>query len=188
MKIRPVRLLSRVGDPKPTGAGAKAQTQLEAAQRIWGKCCINLEILEPYCHVDPDLKISGDPELVVRALSDPDENTIEVFFVDHRLKKYGGGATLSCGCNTASVVLTEYSDYNDNLLAHELGHVFAGVHPNPPIPSTFFWEGDTDSVLEPILHINEANPDLNTLSNCRRADNPALTTVSPQLCRLHPDK
>jgi hypothetical protein len=186
LKIRPVRLLDRCGDPAPTGTDARRQ--IEAAQRIWGKCCIDLEVLEPVDRIEPDLKTSEEPELVMDSFKDSSENTVEVFFVDHPLPSYGGGATGSCGWNTASVVLTEHTDHNPNLLAHELGHVFAGVHPNPPTSSNFFWSGEGGTVLKATLHNNEANPDRNTLSNCLYAHNPALTTPSPQPCRLRPDE
>ena len=186
LKIRPISLLDRPDDPAPTGQNAPSQ--FDAARYIWGKCCIDLEILDPVYRVDSDIKTSGEPEVVMDSYSDSNPNTIEVFFVDNRLPSYGGGATGSCGWNTASVVLTEHSDHNPNLLAHELGHVFAGVHPQPSSPSTFFWEGEVNTVLQATLRPNEPNLDRNTLSNCLHAHNPALTTPSPLPCRLKPDE
>lgn len=187
LKIRPVRLLDKCDDPAPTGAGVNAKAQFESAKHIWGKCCIKLEVLEPVERIDAALKTSGMPELVADSFKDPDENTVEVFFVDHPLDSFGGGATCSCGWNTAKIVLTEHSESNPNLLAHELGHVFAGLHPNQN-SSTFFWKGDVKTVLQATLYSGQKNPDRNTLSNCGHAHNPALASISPHPCRLHPDE
>ena len=186
LKLRPVRLLDRCDDPAPTGGNAREQ--LEAAQCIWGKCCIDLEVLDPIYRVEPDLKNSNDPELVMDSYGDPDENTVEIFFVDNPLSSYGGGGTGSCGWNTASVVLTDHSEHNPNLLAHELGHVLAGTHPEDSSPSAFFWEGEAGTVLEATLYDHDANPDRNTLSNCCYAHNPALMTPSREPCQLRPDE
>jgi hypothetical protein len=187
LKIRPVRFLNRPDDPAPTGANARAQ--FESAESIWGQCCIDLEVLPFVDRVAPDLKNSGKPQLVADSFSDPDENTIEIFFVNRPLTAFGGGATCSCGWNTAKIVLTENSQSNPNLLAHELGHVFAGAHPNSQNdPSGFFWVGDVNTVLQATLHAGQKNPDQNTLSNCRHTHNPALATITPDPCQLHPDE
>lgn len=187
LRVRPVGLRAGRSDPLPTGL--HPETQFGEAKRIWGKCCIDLEVLATEVRdVEPSIKTSEDPEAVVNVFTDPDENTIEVFFVDNPLESFGGGAVCSCGWNTAKVVLTEHHGCNPHLLAHELGHVYAGIHPNASSLSTFFWEGEINTILEPALQDCQVNPDRNTLQNCLSARNPALISLPAVPCALRPDR
>src|SRR6185369_14133498 len=93
------------------------------------------------------LRKSQDPIEIQRAFDDPAPDVIEVFLVDSELPN-GGGTTFNTGSSLAKVVITERSTGNPNLLAHEIGHVLGGLHPNSP-PDPPNWIADEDTVLEP---------------------------------------
>jgi hypothetical protein len=185
LKIRPVYFYARDDDPQPTGSNAQAQ--FDAAQRIWSKCCIDLDVLTPERRVNRDLKVSPEAERVANSWDDPDKDTIEVFFVDNPLANYAGGAAFSCGWNQAKVVLTDDNECTPHLLAHELGHVLAGVHPLDTAVS-IFWQGDIGTVMEGILQPCDPIPERNTENNCVRAHNPALESLIALPCRFTSDK
>jgi hypothetical protein len=161
---------------------------LTAARKIWGKCCIDIvEILPPATIDDPDLKICGYPADVIETkLYKPIQNVIPIFFVaaDFGL---GGGYTDLDGSALAATVLTEYCEDNPNLLAHELGHVFDGDHPDAdPKTTENDWIGDVCTVLKPTNSLSEKNPELNTLHNCEEAWNDAMTYTG--YCCMKPDE
>jgi|SRR4051812_29604910 len=157
------------------------QAQFSAAKAIWGNCCIGLEADDPVALDNSKLANSDNPQVIVTALGqNGDLDGIEVFLVDSSLPE-GGGTTMSGGSALAKVVMMIRNAGNPNLLAHELGHVLAGLHPgHAPVGNK--WVADPGTVLEPSSSPNSPNPSLNTLSNCRRARNPALSPTGATCC------
>jgi len=168
--------------------GISMADQFRIAQGLWGGCCVKLLVLEARVMTRKEIEDlgrtnnvdSGEVDGIARCFSDA-PGIVEVFFVAHDLASYGGGATLNGGMSQAKVVVTDQISGNPALLAHEVGHVFNGDHPNSTDPT--FWAADSGTVLTP----GHPNPELNSLSNCGRVDNPALVSGKPPVvCCLNP--
>ncbi len=179
LKLRPFAF--RTGPNGMNHTGTSWPAQFAAAKSIWGACCLNLESDALVVLDNVKLLNSDDPRVIVKALGqNGDLDGIEVFLVDRTLPE-GGGTTLSGGSALAKVVMMNRNAGNPNLLAHELGHVFAGLHPGrSPVGNK--WVADPGTVLEPSNSPNAPNPSLNTLNNCRRARNPALSPTGAACC------
>lgn len=173
IKLRAVRFKEAEDDPKPSGE--TWESQFEAAQRIWGSCCIELVALEPRLALTTNqIKFSKSSGLIVAKFRDDEVDIIEILFTAGKLAG-GGGFTYQPGSGIDLVVLSDLNGQNDALLAHELGHVFRGHHPGMTGLMEGFWSGDPSSVL---LDSSESetgkNPHHNTKGNCERAYNPAF--------------
>jgi hypothetical protein len=82
---------------------------------------------------------------------------IEVFLVDSDLAE-GGGHTNCGGTGNDKVIITDRAlGTNPFLLAHEIGHVLSGVHPEEPTVNEQ-WKGEADTILQPSGSIGKANP------------------------------
>lgn len=184
LKIRPVGFASFEDDPDHTGK--VLDKQIRDARAVWGKCCVELELLDLVVHVDPARKISGDPEFVAGAPDDLDPNVVEWLFVTDPLTGHNGARTVPIGTSASKVVMTEENKRIDNLLAHELGHVLRGDHPNTNVQPPF-WAGDPGTVLRPISNQFPIIPSKNTLFNCLRADSPLIISSPREGCCLRPD-
>jgi hypothetical protein len=162
--------------------GGSMAFQFPMAKQIWGGCCVKILDRPPRVFTRQEIEMKGIDAIIdkgvpdgIAALYDDNPLVVEIFFVTHDLKDYGGGATLNGGMSQAKIVLTDQSSTNHQLLAHELGHVFNGDHPFSKDPT--FWPADPNTVLSP----TKPNPVANTLSNCRRVRNPALIPDKPPL-------
>jgi len=179
--IRPVFFLY---DQDDHVTGSSLQSQVDAARRIWEKCCIYLDVLEPKKIVDKDRNKSNNPEFIASGFDDK-PNIIEVYMVNGDVPT--GGVTLGYGQSQAKVVITEKNLTNNNLLAHELGHVLNGDHPGSTTDPRL-WTADWGTVLQPSCPPGGLNPDKNTLCNCRRACNPAaVPSGAVGGCCMFPD-
>lgn len=164
-------------------SGTSWDRQLQAAQKVWGGCCIQLDA-QPLILLDrPGLQTSGDVNEIRGSVAEDDEqpDVIEIFLVDNALASQGGGATFSSTTSLARVVISNDNAGNLNLLAHELGHVFGGLHPQDP-PQIGFWVADAGTVLHPSGSSNSENPSLNSRGNCRRIRNAALVSTGAGCC------
>lgn len=171
----------RDGPDDALHSGTSWNGQLNAAQAIWGSCCLQVGS-EPLRFIDDaNLKTSSDSERIRQALpAGSDLAGIEVFLVNG-IPSNGGGSTSSPGHLQAKVVMTNRNSGNPNLLAHELGHVLAGRHPGGSTASNL-WTADPGTVLEPSNSPSSPNPSRNTLNNCRQARNPALVPTGNACC------
>lgn len=182
LRIQPVGFRSSSTDANPTGTSAARQ--FNAANAIWGKCCIQFDVQPIHLITDATMKTSSNTGAIRDSYTDQDSNTIEVFFVDNNLANVGGGVCYSGNTALAKVVISDNNVGNDNLLAHELGHALSLLHPtSPSAPS--WWVGDEGTVLVPTGSATIANPDENTHWNCINADNPAMTTETATCCLTH---
>ena len=171
----------RDGPADTLHSGTSWGGQLNAAQAIWGSCCLQLDSESLRFIDDANLKNSSDPERIRQALpTGSDLAGIEVFLVNG-IPSDGGGSTSSPGHLQAKVVMTNRNSGNPNLLAHELGHVLGGRHSGASTIS-HLWTGDPGTVLDPSNSPNSPNPSRNTLNNCRRARNPALVPTGSACC------
>lgn len=154
--------------------------QITAAAAIWEKCCVRFEHPGTFQPVDNQALKSQDPQVAKTAFIAKDPNLIEVFLVAGPVSD-GGGATFSGGTSLAKVVITAENNGNDNLLAHELGHVLGGLHPNDS-PEPGRWIGEKDTVMEFSTETMAANPDKNSLANCRSVKNACLFEAGDPCC------
>jgi hypothetical protein len=145
--------------------------QLEEARKIWGGCCINLES-EPFTELPASSEVIEDStySLVIAAAARYFSNrhpegrprAIEVFINRGELTEGGGNSYLYWdGGALAFIIITDLAGVlgNDRLLAHELGHVLGGTHPNDEADGDLgLWVGEVDSVLQPSDSLSEKNP------------------------------
>lgn len=172
-------------------------TMFEAAAEIWGKACIDLEVLEPPHHleVDAETYVSDDIEMIFGEYHknhSPDDQAICVFLTDRQLTEDGGGVMTDGGTGIAKVLLTSRvvngtnAPPNPNLLAHEMGHVLHGLHPEDMERNNWWIPIDSNTVMAQSGNIMLANLALNTLFNCQQAKNDALITGTVDGC-MTPD-
>lgn len=146
LKVRPIGFALDESDQSPSG-GKHWDRQLRRAVDVWKHCGIDLDVQEFKIVEDRFRKASEDP-LFIRGISDPEAKTIEVYFTAGVLGD-GGGYAFSCGSALATIVVSDVTaETVENLVAHELGHIFCGVHPSAS-PRNGEWPGDRGSVLEP---------------------------------------
>lgn len=179
-----------------SGEGVHAQ-QLAAVQAIWGGACLEFQQAKsPHLVNNPALFASNDIGAITGSYTPP-VGIIPLFFVHHALG--GGGATpLPWGSSLTRVVVsdmtsgrnpvTEVSSTNPNLLAHEMGHVLGGVHPDQ-LPSGVLWRPQgAPNVMKASGVSYEPNSPCNPLSNCIDASNTAASfkgmTVANASCSL----
>jgi hypothetical protein len=187
LKVQPFGFKDRKDDPDPT-AGKDLEKKLKAAEKVWGECCIKFAFRRPIYILDRDLKTSKNLGMIRKSAHQGGHSlpgVVEVFFVDNRLKGHGGGRTFGAGTGNAQIVMSDFDVKNVTLLAHELGHVLNGFHPNSSTIGPLQWGGTLGTVLEATGTLKKASPAASSLHNCRRANNDALWCL-PELCCMTP--
>lgn len=196
LKVRPVGLRAGPMD-KHTGETDYVSRLFEAARRIWRKACIEIDVLDWHVIDNVGLTQTDDYQQIAMSYVDPDPFVVEVFFVDRiqqLMLSFTGGATFQGNHALARIVIvgedpsTIFTDLpsNDNLLAHELGHVFSGCHPG--FTKSGWWTADAGTILNDGL-ASWPQPERNTIHNCQSATNPGLRPLGNgnQYCTMHPD-
>ncbi|MCB1058386.1 MAG: hypothetical protein KDD11_23030, partial [Acidobacteria bacterium] len=172
--VQPVGFRTSAADPTPSASTAAAQ--LATAQMVWAKCCIDIQVQPTVLITDAALKTSSDQTAIRAAYTDPDPNTIEIFFVQNPLSASGGGNAGAIGVASQKVVLAEPNGGNPVLCAHELGHALGLLHP----PSSEF-----GTVMQPTGSAMNPGTDLVTHNMCTNISQPALQTLATTCCLHH---
>lgn len=171
-------------DAAPPNSVANAAVVFESAYAIWGQACIELLRAADKIVSDAGLPAVGATGALaeayaaaVAALFTPDDQlAIPVFVVPDRLDPIGGGVTFDGGTALAKVVISRGAELgspptlrNPQLLAHELGHVFLGLHLTDNARAKWWFPPDNNTVLTPSGSVNLRNPARNPDTNCRQA-------------------
>jgi hypothetical protein len=173
-------------------SNAMIQCMIDYAVQLWnpGDVYFNFDLPDPIDAAAAGLLYvdgSGTEGLRLLNASRPvgDRNAVPVFFVANDLHNlgFGGGNTtfLTINPDTSLAVVVIGRTASALVLAHELGHVLSGLHPDED-PGPVVWTGDADTILgKPPLSA------YNTLRNCSRAVPPfPLSTNYPVgQCRPH---
>lgn len=188
---------------KPFGFASNAmttgrtwETQLEEAKRFWEGCCLKIES-EPLTILSlPELVASREFSSIYNQALDhiADHsrvdwrlNAVEVFINNGPLAK-GGGTTFLYRNDDgalALVIMTDLAEQNSHLLAHELGHVLGGTHPNEtPSPRSGLWKGELNTVLEPSDSLSRLNPGFRPLGYCHQIRNKNIIEEAGGPCQL----
>lgn len=174
--------------------GTTTAAQINAARGVWGKACIDLDVLAHESVSLPAVMPASDFEGIADLFTSPDLHAVCVFFTSDQLLGQGGGVTIDGGTGLAKVVITDSvvdnngDPLNPNLLAHELGHVLHGLHPDDP-PLTGWWNAlaaDGRTIMSPTGDPAVRNRSKNTFFNCAHAENTAIITASVDGC-MRPD-
>ena len=173
VKLQVVEFKPVADDSEATVALAKEM--VEQAAKLWNPGFIYFDVIITEPVIDARLHDIDPRELVnltklweVRPIQN-ELDRIPVFFVNFDLGEWFGGYTYGFSINTmepfASVVISELSDSN-LVLAHELGHVMGGWHPNSA--ETGYWTGSESTIMEhfPFEAVNDHE-------NCVKAGCPA---------------
>jgi hypothetical protein len=171
------------GDPQDH-SGASWDAQLKAAQEVWGGCCLDL-VAEPIIvHEMPELRRSSDPSQIRDSIPEDDHqpDLIEVILVDNDLVGDGGGASFSVTTSLARVVMSNQNVGNPTLLAHEIGHVLGGLHPDDQ-ERDGLWVAAAGTILDPSgsSHLPNLHP-TNNANNCQNIRNDALIQMGEGCC------
>lgn len=192
LKVRPVGFRATHTD-KHTGETDYVVRSFEAAKKIWRKACVGIVVLDWHIIDDAALTQTDDYQQIAMSYVDPDPKVVEIFFVNRvqqLLQAFTGGTTFQGNHALARIVIigedpgTQGFPSNDNLLAHELGHVLSGRHPGTH--KTGWWTADPGTILEDGL-VSWPQPERNTKNNCQNARNPSLQTIPNQNCIMQPD-
>ncbi|GGG40034.1 hypothetical protein GCM10011344_46120 [Dokdonia pacifica] len=181
LTIQPVGYRSSTADTSPTGQSLAVQ--MASATNIWGKCCINFNVLPIHIITDATLKTSSNITNIRASYASPNANAIEVFFVDNNLPSIGGGVANACNSILGNVVMSDNNAGNPQLLSHELGHILGLGHPGATF--TGCTEPDDNTVMTPSNSPNNPNSTNNTHWNCINVANPALSTSTNTCCLMH---
>lgn len=173
LEIQPIGF--RIDENDPNHSAQTAATQIARAQEIWGNCCLEL-VFRPLCEIDDEERKTTTAISQVAKYSEFD-HAVRAYFVDADIAN-GGARTFGPGMGNGRIVLSDRNDSNDNLLAHEIGHVLKGDHPGT---TGDLWAGDTGTVLV----VGDPNPAVNTVANCKRARNGGLAWLR-RPCVDHP--
>jgi hypothetical protein len=170
----PVNFRDSAGDPNPSGT--TIAPQFATAQTVWGKACVDINILPTVTITDATLKTSTNLSAIRASYTDGNPNVIEVYFVSNLLPAVGGGDAGAIGVASCKVVLAEPNAGNPVLLSHELGHVLGLTHP----PGS-----DPGSVMQPTGGANNPGTPFVTYAMIQNIANPVLTTTMTPCCLTH---
>jgi hypothetical protein len=175
--IQPVGFRSSASDTSPSGSTAAAQ--FGAAQAVWGKSCIDLEVRPTVLITDATLKTSSNLTAIRNSYTDADPAVIEVFFVENSLPAVGGGQAGGIGVASCKPVIAEPNGGNPVLTAHEFGHVLGLLHPGAGSNS------DQGTVMAPTGSAMSPGTQLVTHFMCTNITNPVLQTLAALCCLTH---
>lgn len=154
LKLQIVGFRATAGDNETTAARATEMVQI--AEQLWNPGFIYLDVVITDPIVDAELyDIAPRTGANLKKLwkSRPIQHEIDripVFFVDFGLSESGGGNTQGFAINImkpfASVVISA-SAASNLVLAHELGHVMGGQHPDAS-SSSHYWTGKDGTIME----------------------------------------
>ena len=189
--IQPVHWQAHADDPDPTGGAI--DEQIRSADAIWNKACIGIKGFAPLTLTDSDLKTSSSAGALWRALADHyaaegatwHPQTVILFVVSNDLSRTNGAYTIDEDTPLAKIVFSN-DTANENLLAHEIGHILAGLHPSSGTPPDGFWFGEPRTVMD-IVSAGDNTPERNTFHNCSNVGGPLLRTILGMWCTLAPD-
>ncbi len=153
LKLQLVGFKAEADDNQVTSA--RATEMIQIAEKLWNPGFIDFDYVITAPVIDPELEDINPRTAANRAklwASRPIQNEIDripVFFVNFDLGQLGGGDTQGFAINTmtphASVVISEFA-VSDLVLAHELGHVMGGQHPDSAAPG--YWIGTSGTVMK----------------------------------------
>ena len=181
LTIQPVGFRTSTSDPAPTGQSIAVQ--MASASTIWGKCCINFNVLPIHLITNATLKTSSNIANIRASYTSPNANAIEVFVVDNVLSAQGGGVANACNSLLGNVVMSDTNAGNPQLLAHELGHILGLGHPTQVFAGCT--QPDPTTVMAPSGSPNVPNSTNNTHWNCINVANPGLSTSTNVCCLSH---
>lgn len=184
LKLQPVQHATHGANP----TGGQWQMQLRVAQTLWNQCCI---FVDP----QPMITIEGSPARTSTdrctqlaaltaqhgAATPPFPlDAIPVFYIDDPLAGDGGGRTDMPGSGLDAIFISSHT-MNGTVLAHELGHVLGGDHPDPTdrvlTPSASTWIGEYNTILVPGNGL--PSPEHNSGHNCQYAHHALLAIGGP---------
>jgi hypothetical protein len=174
--VQPVGFRASAADANPSGSTAAAQ--LAAAQTVWGRGCIDIQINPITTLTNATLKTSSDIAAIRASFDDPNPNVIEVFFVQNSLPAQGGGTAGGIGAASCKPVIAEPNAGNPVLVAHELGHVLGLLHPGTGSNS------DVNTVMVPTGGANNPGVAFVTHFMCINIANPVLQMLPADVCCL----
>ena len=152
---------------------------LRGAVEVWQQGCGIQIIQDAPFPLQVEHKIierleNGNTDLLreVIRLTVPRGNGVPVAFVQPLFAK-GGGETSDHGPQLAIVMVTEQSNGNETLLAHELGHVLGGKETGSP-PTADYWVGEPRTVMEASGNVTIAAPAIVSAFMCEHARRFAL--------------
>ena len=177
VSIQPVGFRTGPGDASPSASTAAAQ--LGTAAAVWGKGCIEVQILPTILIDNATLKTSSDQTAIRNSYTDPNANVIEVFFVQNSLPASGGGNAGGIGVASCKPVIAEPNNGNPVLTAHELGHVLGLFHPGGGSNS------DAGTVMAPTGSAMNPGTEFVTHFMCTNIANPVLQTLAGTCCLSH---
>jgi len=173
---QPVAFRTSPADPTPTGG--TIAPQFATAQAVWGKGCIDIEVMPTVFIDDATLKTSNNPTAIRASFTDANPSVIEVYFVANPLTSIGGGSAGAIGVASCKVVMAEPNSGNPVLLAHELGHVLGLFHPVSV-------NSDAGTVMAPTGSAMAPGTSLVTHIMCASISNPVLQTLPDMCCFSH---
>lgn len=173
LRMRPVGFRASATDPNPSGSTSAAQ--FATAQAVWDKCCIDLDVQPIQLITNATLKTASNLTNIRAAFTDPDPNTVEVFFVQNPLTATGGGNAGAIGVASQKIVIAEPNGGNPVLVAHEIGHALGLLHPTSSDPGSVM-QGTGSAMV----------PGTNLVSHamCQAIAQPALQTTTA-CCLTH---
>ena len=179
--VQPVYFKNSATDTALTGH--TLSSRLGQANRVWGKLGVHFATATPVVIVNATLKAAGtDDASTTSVLAAHSGGNIEAFFVDNQMTWTGGARTYNCPGVDAKIVLSDHGS-NNNLLAHELGHVLGLGHP-PGMGAACGSVADANTIMTPSNSNDGTNPSRNTLANYRLISWPApgtATCLSPDV-------
>ncbi len=193
INIQPVFIRDNASDQSPTGWAF--DDMMQSAQRIWKKCRVHFNVLDPIYLDNTSYKVLSSRTEVINLKDEVNtDDAIEIFVVTRFDPiRWGGGATFDSGTANAKIVTCDeqlsvtdptgqyLGAVNINHLAHELGHVLGLSHPGSGNPRSLI-AGTPNTVMN-VSGFYADNPSQQSQDNCDNADNPLFYSRITELSR-----